>query len=198
MRTMDKNIMKDIIVRKAKHKDIEGIIKIAATVGGNTKNHRQGFLMDDYTKDVQEHRKNIAANIENLDYFYVAANQEVVGFLMGYTREQWLSLHPDWVDDIYWHRNFDKDKLNSFILIDKTAICANLTGLGIGSRIYSTLFDDMRARNIHDIFAETLIAPTPNFASLEFRLKQEYQLCGFRYEQHRGNTLSTLVYHKEI
>ncbi len=185
-------------VRKARHEDIDAIMKIASTVGKGTKNHRQGFLMDDYTKNIEGHRRNMATKIETLDYFYVAVAEEVVGFLMGYTKDQWLELNPNWLDDVYWHPEMDRRKLDRFILIDKTAIRSNLTGLGIGSKIYEKLIKDMRGKNISNIFAETLIAPIPNFASLEFRLKQKYQLCGFRYERYQGRVLSTLVYNKEI
>jgi predicted GNAT superfamily acetyltransferase len=187
-----------IQIRKASEEDVDGIFKIASSVGGEKKNPREGFLMDDYTKDIKKHKRKILNNIIDLDYFYVAEYEELLGYLIAYSRDQWLNLEENWLDEVYWHTEFDKSKLDDFILIDKTAIYSGLTGLGIGSSIYKTLFKELMLKGIYNIFAETLIAPMPNFASLEFRLKQNYSLCGFRYEKHFEKTLSTLVYYKEL
>lgn len=192
-------IRNNVTIRRAKEDDVDGIFQIASTVGKGEKNHRQGFLMNDYTKNAEKHKSEMLENIKKLEHFYVAQYQEVIlGFLMAYTKNEWLESNENWIKDIYWHPEFDKSKLDKFLLIDKTAIHFNLTGLGIGSTIYRTLFKDIKQKDIKNIFAETLIAPMPNFASLEFRIKQEYNLCGLRYEDYLGRTLSTLVYNKEI
>lgn len=188
----------NISIRKAKEEDVDGIFEIASSVGGEKKNPREGFLMDDYTKDIKTHKRKILKNIIELDYFYVAEYEKLLGYLIAYTRDQWLNIEENWFDEVYWHTEFDKSKLDDFILIDKTAIYSGLTGLGIGSRIYKTLFHELNLKGINNIFAETLIAPIPNLASLEFRLKQNYSLCGFRYENHFEKILSTLVYYKEL
>lgn len=87
---------------------------------------------------------------------------------------------------------------DNFILVDKTAILAHLTGKGIGSELYKKLIEDIKAKGIRDIFAETIISPTPNFASLSFRIKQNYTLAGMRYENYLNQIFTTLIYHKSI
>jgi hypothetical protein len=39
----------------------------------------------------------------------------------------------------------------------------HLTGKSIGSKIYKTLFLDLKRDGITNMFAETLISPIPNF-----------------------------------
>ncbi|HHT51126.1 MAG TPA: GNAT family N-acetyltransferase [Eubacteriaceae bacterium] len=188
-----------IVIEKAKKEDIDGIYQVIRSVGNQEKNPEKGFLIDDYNINVEKHKSHLLEKIERLDYFYVAKYKGLLlGFLFAYTKSQWLDIEKHWLTDVYWKEDFDKEKLNNFILIDKTAIYSELTGLGIGSRIYELLIKDLRQKNIKNIFAETLIGPIPNFASLQFRIKQKYQLCGFRYEKHLDKILSTLVYYKEI
>jgi hypothetical protein len=54
----------------------------------------------------------------------------------------------------------------------------------------------LKAERIEHIFAETIISPQPNFASLQFRKKQNYSLAGVRYEKYNNSLYTDLVYHK--
>ncbi len=184
-------------VRKAVPKDCHEVYQIASTVGKNKKISENGFLVDDYTSNPRYYQAKLLENIFELDYFYVAEiGGKMVGFLIAYTKDQWLKYNPSWLEDIHWHPEFDTQKTNDFIVIDKTAIHSSLTGKGIGSRLYVKLIDDIKRNGIYNIFAETIINPVPNFASLAFRKKQHYNLAGVRYEEYNDQILTDLVYHK--
>lgn len=195
-----KNHLNHLKVRKAMPKDVQDIYYIACSVGTNKKDSNQGFLVDDYSSDSKYYQKMLLEKILELDHFYVAEsfNNKVVGFLMAYTKEQWLKYNPDWLQEVHWHPSFDKTKTENFIVIDKTAIYAPLTGHGIGSQLYKRLIADILPKGIHNIFAETIISPIPNFASLSFRKKQAYTLAGVRYEAYMGEMFTDLIYHKSI
>lgn len=188
-----------IKVRKASPKDLHSIYSIACSVGNNKKEATQGFLIDDYSSNPKHYQAQLLEKIFELDHFYVAENyNKVVGFLIAYTKEQWLKYNEGWTEEVYWKPDFDINKTDDFILVDKTAILSHLTGKGIGSELYKKLIPDIKAKGIHDIFAETIISPTPNFASLSFRIKQNYTLAGMRYEDYLNQVLTTLIYHKSI
>jgi len=199
-RTLDKHTLADSIhVRKALPEDVNEIYRIAATVGQRTKDADQGFLMDNYKSNPSKYKEMILSHIFELDYFYVAyAAQKPVAFLMAYSKAQWLKYNPDWLDEIFWHPGFNKRHTKKFVLVDKTAVCSGLTGMGIGSKLYERLIDHITSKGIRNIFAETIISPTPNFASLQFRRKQRYQLAGMRYEEYDGDIFTDLIYHKRV
>jgi len=189
----------NITVRRAGLEDLRGIYDIACTVGKARKDPYQGFLVDDYTSDPRHYRELFRRHILELEHFYVAAAQErLLGFLMAYTREQWLKDNPEWLEEVLWHPGFDQERTRRFALVGKTAIRAHLTSRGIGSRLYERLIRDIRAEGIRDIFAETVIDSVPNFASLSFRKKQNYRLAGVRYEEYRGEVITDLIYHKSV
>lgn len=189
----------ELTIRRATPRDVDAVLRIASSVGKNKKDSTQGFLMDDYTKNREHHRKKFFKAAKELDYFYIAErNGFPVGFLMAYTKEQWLDKNPNWLFETHWIPTFDKSRLKKFILIDKTAVRASLTGKGIGSALYNVLIQDMKKSGLRDIFSETVIAPKPNIASLEFRKKQNYRLVGTRFEEHNSDILTDLVYHKLI
>ncbi len=186
-------------VRKAIPKDCLEVYQIAATVGKNKKVAEHGFLVDDYTSNPKHFQSKLLQNIFELDYFYVAEiGGRMVGFLIAYTRDQWLKYNPSWLEDIHWHPQFDTEKTDDFIVVDKTAIHSSLTGKGIGSKLYVSLIHDIKINGIHNIFAETIINPVPNFASLSFRKKQDYSLAGVRYEEYNDQILTDLVYYKTV
>ncbi|SDL30511.1 GNAT family N-acetyltransferase [Natronincola ferrireducens] len=195
-----KTFKTNLKVRKASPKDVQEIYHIACTVGKNKKDSTQGFLVDDYASDPKFYKTKLLENILELDHFYVAEsfNNKIVGFLMAYTKEQWLKYNPNWIEEVFWHPNFDKANIENFVVIDKTAIFAPLTGHGIGSRLYVTLINDITSKGIHNIFAETIISPIPNFASLSFRKKQNYVLAGTRYEHYKEETYTDLIYYKSV
>lgn len=188
-----------ISIRRANLKDLNQIYNVASSVGSSSKDPEQGFLMNDYVSEPLKAKEFFAKKLNELDYFFVACQKDhVVGFLMAYTKYQWLNEEPNWLKDITFRPDFPKEYLSNFIIIDKTAIVAPLTGRGIGSLLYKSLFTDLRRKNIKHIFSETLISPTPNFASLNFRIKQEYELAGIRYESMNEKTYTDLIYHKFV
>ena len=186
-------------IRKAKTKDVDSIFRVACSVGTKTKESYSGFLMDDYIAKPKYYQKFFLERIFELDYFYVAESPNgILGFLMAYSKDQWLKYNPEWIEDTMWSPDFDMEKTDNFVVIDKTAIMANLTAKGIGSSLYKGLMKDLKEKGIVNIFAETLISPTPNFASLAFRKKQKYALAGVRYENYMNTLYTDLIYHKPI
>lgn len=187
-----------ISVRKATAKDVQNIYKVACSVGTKSKESYSGFLMDDYAARPKHYQRFFLERVLELDHFYVAEHQGILGFLMAYTKEQWLKYNPTWLEDTYWNPRFDMKKTEKFIVVDKTAILSHMTGKGIGSILYKQLIKDLKANDTYDIFAETIISPTPNFASLAFREKQKYTLAGMRYEEYNGADYTDLIYHKPV
>jgi len=184
-------------VRKAIVEDLDGIINVASSVGKGDYESYNGFLMDNYN-DNRIYFKNIfREKIKSLDFFYVAEKKnEIVGFLIGYTRTEWLLKNPNWIKDIVWSPNFDSKKTENFVLSDKMAILAGHTGHGIGSKIYKKFIKDINILGYEYLFSETIIDPVPNFASLSFRKKQSYKLAGMRYEEYNEILYTDLIYYK--
>lgn len=189
-----------IRVRKANKHDIQGIFKVAASVGTEEKDSYKGFLVDDYLADPQRFLKFFERMVKELDYFYVAKEKETetVGFLMAYTRRQWLKSHPTWLEDVRWSPEFDYGKTENFVLVDKIAILKGHGGKGVGSRLYRRFIKDLKAAKIEGIFSETIIYPTANFASLSFRKKQKHILAGIRFENYEGGHLTDAIYYKPV
>ncbi len=185
-------------VRKAKASDVHQVYNIASSVGSSTKIPEQGFLIDDYVSNPKYYKKKLLNAINSLKHFYVAEYERIYGFMMAYTKEEWLSDNPDWIEDVYWSPDFDKSRLGNFIVVDKTAVQAGLTGQGIGSIIYKHLLKELNTNGVDTIFAETVISPLPNFASLQFRKKQKYVLAGMRYEDYNNTLFTDLVYYKNV
>lgn len=199
-RTLDRqSLLQSIHVRKAIPEDVYEIYRIASSVGHKSKDSDKGFLVDDYKSNPSKYKEMFLTRIFELEHFYVAhtANRPVA-FLMAYDKADWLRHNPDWLDEIYWHPAFDAKHTKKFVLVDKTAVCSGLTGMGIGSKLYERLISDITAKGITDVFAETIISPIPNFASLNFRKKQHYELAGVRYEEYNDDILTDLVYHKKV
>ncbi len=185
-------------VRKAQAEDAEAIYEVACSVGTCEKVSEQGFLVDDYQSDPNYYKMKIRKGINSLEHFYVAEYDRIYAFMIAYNKEEWLHDNPKWVEEVYWSPEFDMRKINQFIVVDKTAVLADMTGMGIGSLIYKRLMEDLKAKEINNIFAETIISPAPNFASLQFRKKQSYNLAGVRYEQYKGTLYTDLIYHKQV
>src|SRR5690554_3782935 len=90
--------MEELEVSRATEEDIEGILAVASSVGTNSKDPRQGFLMDNYLKDKEKYVEKFKKDIEESQLFYVIKRQEkVLGFLLAYTKKQWLDMEPHWV-----------------------------------------------------------------------------------------------------
>jgi len=191
--------MGTIKVRKARAEDIDGIFKIAASVGKGKKESTDGFLMDNYNADPKQYKKEFKEKAEKLKFFYVAEmRNELVGFLMGYTRKEWLADNPNWIEDINWSPGFNLNKTECFIMTDKIAITAKYKGCGIGSKIYNQYMKDLKIAGIKHIFSETIIDPVPNLASLAFRKKQAFKMAGMRYEKYNGTVYTDLIYYKPV
>lgn len=191
------HLKKLLRVRKAELNDVNSIFDVAATVGTSEKESEQGFLVDDYLSKPAYYKKKIRNWIQDLEHLYVAEYDKIYGFMIAYTRDEWLRDNPNWLRDVYWNPDFDKSWTRKFIVVDKTAVYSDLTGMGIGSLIYKRLLEDLRIKGIKNIFAETIISPQPNFASLQFRKKQNYSLAGVRYEKYNNTLYTDLIYHKE-
>lgn len=185
-------------VRKAVAEDVDAIYEVACSVGSSEKVSEQGFLVDDYRSDPNYYKMKIRKGINSLDHFYVAEYDKIYAFMIAYNKEAWLQDNPQWIEEVYWSPEFDMRRINHFVVVDKTAVYADLTGMGIGSLIYKRLIEDLKAKNIDNIFAETIISPAPNFASLQFRKKQNYSMAGVRYEQYKGTLYTDLIYHKQV
>lgn len=191
--------MEDLEVSRATTEDIEGVLAVASSVGTNNKDSRKGFLMDNYSKDKEKYVEKFKQDIKNSKLFYVIKRGEkVLGFLLAYTKEQWLDMEPNWIFNTTWKGDFDKKSLKNFVILEKIAVRSNLTGLGIGSKLYKRFKEDSRGMGIRDMFSETIISPKPNFASMEFALKQQYNLAGIRYEKFEGKILTDIVYHRKL
>jgi GNAT superfamily N-acetyltransferase len=185
-------------VRNASISDVDNIYEIACSVGTSEKISEQGFLVDDYVSNPSYYKKKFKKAITSLEHFYVAEYDKIYGFMIAYNKKEWLEENPNWIQDIHWRPDFDMTKTENFVLVDKTAVYSDLTGMGIGSLIYKRLLEDLISEGIEDIFAETIISPMPNFASLQFRKKQRYNLAGVRYENYKNNLYTDLIYHKPV
>ncbi|HHV77997.1 MAG TPA: GNAT family N-acetyltransferase [Firmicutes bacterium] len=186
-------------IRKAVPGDVEGIIKVAASVGKSTKDPEIGFLVSDYSSNKLVHTFKLKRQFNNVDYFYVAETLgEIVGFLQAYSKQKWLEENPFWLSEVYWKPGYAHIKNSDFAVIEKTAVIAPLTGYGIGSRLYEVLFQALRKDGLSGVIAETVVSPLPNLASLRFRVKQRYELVGIRYERVRDEMLTDLVYYKKV
>ena len=187
------------MIRRANYKDLAGIMRILQSVGTAIKDPVQGFLMNDYTSNLEYHKQKYAEDLSKLRYSYVYLEEGIIkAFLMAYTRSEWLTEVPDWEACTIWAPHFDKARLANYVLINQTAMLPELTGKGLGSLLYSRLFAELVQDGYSHVFAETVIAPYPNFASLSFRVKQKYQFAGLRYEELNGTNYTTLVYYKDI
>lgn len=197
---MSKRVLEgQVKIRKATTNDLEKILQIASSVGTMHKDSEQGFLIDDYINDRHSVRMKMQTALNVLGYFYVAEiGTELVGFLMAFRKDEWLSENPGWIEAVQWHPGFKQTLLEDFVLVDKTAVRADLTGRGIGSELYVRLADDLVRNSTGTILAETVIDPVPNFASLNFRKKQRYQLAGMRYEFYNSKIYTDLIYYKNI
>lgn len=186
-------------IRKATLDDVEGVVRVAASVGNDQKDPETGFLMHDYSSSKTAHVYGLKRRFHLIDYFFVAeALGETVGFLQAYSKQSWLEENPFWLSEVYWKPGHGHLKTTDFALIDKTAVLAPLTGCGIGSKLYEALFQALEKDGIHSVMAETVVGPVPNLASMRFRLKQRYELVGIRYERLGDQTLTDLVYHRRI
>lgn len=194
-----KALVKNTNIRKATLEDTEAVFTVASSVGASKKEAYNGFLMDNYASSPRKFKKFFADKIKELEYFYIAeSNGQPLGFLMGYTKEEWLKYNPEWIDDISWSPAFDMQKTENFVLTDKIATHAEFTGNGIGSKIYKQYMKDLAEDGIYNIFSETLVSPTPNFASLSFRKKQKFTLAGTRFEKYKGKIYTDLIYYKPV
>ena len=187
------------MLRQATSHDLDDIMSILKSLGSARKNPSLGFLMNNYSQNEPFFWKKYGSYLRSLSYKYVYEEDgNVAGFLLAFTKDEWLNENPSWIKEIYWRPGFDRNRLNNFVLINQTAICPGKTGRGIGSMLYAALFDDLKANGSFHVFAETIVAPVPNLASLNFRLKQKYELAGVRYEDADNTVFTTLVYYKPV
>lgn len=198
-KVIDIETVDELVVEKATEDDLKGIIKVASSVGNGKDDSKQGFLMDNYSKNTEKYREKFKKDIAQSNMFYVIKKRDIVlGFLLAYTKEQWLNIEPNWIFDTKWKDNFDKKTLKKFVILEKIAVRSHLTGKGVGSELFKQFRRDALKNGIKDMFSETILAPRPNFASMEFAMKQNYHLGGIRYEEHNKKILTTIVYHRKF
>lgn len=187
-------------VEKARPEDAAAIMAVAITAGKATKDSDAGFLMDDYTSNPAEHRQQFAEAADKSRFFYIVKNDSgrVLGFLLAHRRARWLRIEPMWLEQVIWRPDFDKARLDDFVLLEKIAVDSELRGTGLGSEMFAQFRQDALAAGITDMFSETIIGPRPNFAALAFALKQKYTLAGIRYEEYDGKMLTDVVYHRKL
>lgn len=189
----------ELVIEKAREDDLNGILKVASSVGNGKTSSKQGFLMDNYSKNTDKYREKFRKDMQNSNMFYVIKKRDMVlGFLLAYNKEQWLNIEPNWIFDTNWKDNFDKKTLKKFVILEKIAVRSHLTGKGVGSELFKRFRRDALKNGIRDMFSETILAPKPNFASMEFAMKQNYNLGGVRYEEHNNKIFTTIVYHKRF
>lgn len=198
-KVIDIEAVDELVVEKATKDDLRGILKVASSVGNGNSDSKQGFLMDNYNKEKDKYREKFKNDIENSDMFYVIKKRDIVlGFLLAYTKTQWLETEPKWIFDTKWKDDFDKKTLKKFVILEKIAVRSHLTGRGVGSMLFKKFRSDALANGYKDMFSETILSPRPNFASMEFAIKQNYKLGGIRYEEHNKKILTTIVYHRKF
>lgn len=198
-KVVDFNVSEGYKVFKAKKSDVDGIIKVAASVGKAKNDSKQGYLMDDYSKNKEKHRKKFEKAIEDSKFFYVVKRRNnILGFLLAYEKNDWLKVEPKWVFATSWKGDFNKNALKKFVILEKIAVKSNLTGNGIGSELFKRFRQDALAAGIRTMFSETVLSPKPNFASMEFAMKQRYKLAGIRYEDFNKQLLTTIVYYRKL
>ncbi|MBZ2175006.1 GNAT family N-acetyltransferase [Schnuerera sp. xch1] len=189
----------DLNICMATETDIDGIIKVASSVGNSKKNHKQGFLMDNYLRDKEKYVSKFKNDIDNSKLFYVIKKRDhVLGFLLAYTKDQWLKSEPKWIFDTNWKDDFNKKALKKFVILEKIAVRSGLTGRGLGSELFKKFKEKSLNLGIKNMFSETILSPKPNFASMEFAMKQRYKLAGIRYENFEDKLFTTIVYHKKL
>lgn len=189
----------DLTVSSASTNDIDGILVVAASVGNVEKDHTQGFLLNNYRKNEEEHYENFKEDVDKSDFFFVIKLGDLIlGFLLAYSKSQWLDQEPDWLSDTNWKDDFETDSLKRFLILEKIAVHSNLTGKGIGTLLFEKYREEAEKQGIKHMFSETILAPEPNFASMEFAMKQDYELAGVRYEEFEDDIFTTIVYHKEF
>lgn len=196
---IDIGTVDELVVERATEADLRGIMKVASSVGNGSNSSKQGFLMDNYQTNTDKFREKFRKDIRDSKMFYVIKNRNiVVGFLLAYTKKQWLSMEPNWIFDTKWKDNFNKKNLNNFVILEKIAVRSHLTGKGVGSQLFKRFRRDAIKHGISHMFSETILSPKPNFASMEFAMKQNYSLAGIRYEEHNKKILTTIIYHRKF
>lgn len=198
-KVIDFDTADDLDISVATEDDIDGIIKVASSVGKGKQDHKQGFLMDNYLKDKNKHVEKFKNDINNSKLFYVIKKRDkVLGFLLAYTKDQWLDNEPKWIFDTNWKNDFNKKSLKKFVILEKIAVRSNLTGRGLGSELFKKFRKESLNLGIKNMFSETILSPKPNFASMEFAMKQRYKLAGIRYEDFKDKIFTTIVYHRKL
>lgn len=198
-KVMNFDLSEEFEICKAKKSDINGIIKVAASVGKGKNNSIQGYLMDNYLENKEKHIRKFEKDVDNSKFFYVIKRRNnILGFLLAYQKNQWLDIEPQWIFNTNWKGDFNKNSLKNFIILEKIAVKSNLTGKGIGSELFKKFRQDALSLGIKNMFSETILSPRPNFASMEFAMKQMYKLAGIRYEEFNEKLLTTIVYHRKL
>jgi predicted GNAT superfamily acetyltransferase len=132
--------MKNVIVRKARLSDLDGIINVNKRVLYKDEMERgRGFLSAVLKKEVYTKK------IKKSKYFYVAVlNSRIIGFLMGF---EWKNMNPPPTNHIHTFIN-EKYHRKKFIYVGMTGVLPRFQNMGVGKKMYETLFRSCRGKRI--------------------------------------------------
>lgn len=127
-----------IKIRNATKNDIEGIFKVAASVGRKNNDPLKGFLMDDYNSNPVYFKEKFLKAIKLSNHFYVAEfttndAKRIVGFVIAYSKKNWLKVTPEWLEENHFRPDFSKASLDNYLMLDKVAALASLVGRVLGA-----------------------------------------------------------------
>lgn len=189
----------EVVVREARMSDIDAVYRVASSAGNAIKDPFSGFLVYDYTKDPDGHKRRLAGKRMECAHFYVAEIGGVVcGFLIGYSKSQWLKKFPEWPRQVVWRPGFELAPDQDFFLVDMIAVHTGMRGRGIGRSLHNRMLRDLARQRVTRIFSESIVGPVPNVSSIVFRLKLGFELAGIRYESEDGQVYTNVVYHKSV
>ncbi|MCR4398602.1 MAG: GNAT family N-acetyltransferase [Firmicutes bacterium] len=187
----------DVAVRRASVNDMDAVYEVASSVGNAVKDPSLGFLVYDYTRDPDAHKRRLLRSCAECSHFYVAElNRKVCGFLIGWLRDEWVSRYPEWFGQVTWRPGFKMDPGDDFFMVDVIAVHARLTGRGVGTALHKRMIADLAREGIRRILSESVIGPIPNVTSMMFRTRMGFELVGIRYEDEGGVLYTNAVYSK--
>ena len=145
-------------IELARHKDVVAIHSLAQQRSlsnrSTTEDHQGGFLVSNFTPD-DYHRY-----VDLAEHFFVARDAEkIIGFVLSFLCDQNSSLE--------WLESSSADVLGDMALIKQICVSKDHAGSGIGTDLYSYLFQQMP----HKTIVASVVDEPPNVASARFHSK---------------------------
>lgn len=170
-----------IVVRYATPEDVEGICTLENTLILSNRPpkklataSREGFLI--HRVDSGE----FSEYLRNTDQHILLAAKdayEIVGYLLAHDFNIWEQQNPNWSKNL----NIPDEKLK-FYRNQKTLylqhIARNKINQGIATQLFAQLLEIAVLKGFTRIVCEILADPIPNQVSLEFHLKQGFEIVG--------------------